>query len=169
MDEFITIGQIARAVGIRGELKVAPLTDDKARFASLRQVYIASRPYRIERFRTDADFVYLKLAGVDDRTAAETLKGKFIEIDRVNAVALSEDSYFIADLIGCKLIGSDGENLGKITDIAGYGAADVFTAFDGKRTVRFPFLKKLLVSVSPEAGVIVVDRKVFDEVSVYED
>ena len=63
----------------------------------------------------------------------------------------------------------DGAEVGKVTDVSQYGAADVYTVSDGKKTVRFPFLKKLIVKVDVEAGVIVLFKSVFDEVSVYED
>ena len=153
MKDYITIGQIVRAAGIRGEVKVKPLTDDPNRFKQLKTVYVESKPYRIEALRFDADFVYLRFAGVSDRNTAETLKDKCIEIDRVNSVPLEEGSYFIADVIG----------------VNQYGAADVFTASNGLKTVRFPFLKKMIVKVDVENGVIIVDKKIFDEVSVYDD
>ena len=47
MNEFITIGQIVRGVGIRGELKVKPLTDDVNRYKKLKVVYVKSTPYRM--------------------------------------------------------------------------------------------------------------------------
>ncbi len=169
MKDYITIGQIVRAAGIRGEVKVKPLTDDPNRFRQLRTVYIGGRPYRIEALRLDGDFVYLRFSGISDRNTAETLKDEFIEIDRVNSVALEEGSYFIADIIGCNLYMSDGESFGKVTEVNQYGAADVFTAFDGVKTVRFPFLKKMIVKVDVENSVIIVDKKTFDEVSVYDD
>ena len=169
MKEYITIGQIVRAAGIRGEVKVKPLTDDPNRFKQLKTVYVESKPYRIEALRFDTDFVYLRFAGVSDRNAAETLKDKYIEIDRVNSVPLEEGSYFIADVIGCKLYTSDGTAVGAVTEVNQYGAADVFTASNGFKTVRFPFLKKMIVKVDVENGVIIVDKKIFDEVSVYDD
>lgn len=93
--------------------------------------------------RFDGGFVYLKVAGIEDRTAAESLKDAFIEIDRINAVELDEGSYFISDIVGCKVFTDDGTEIGKVTDVSQYGAADVYTVSDGRRTVRFPFLKNL--------------------------
>lgn len=169
MDEFITIGQIVRAVGIRGEVKVKPLTDDKSRFEDLKVVYISKKPYKIARCRFDKDYVFLGLHGVYDRNEAESLKDSYLQIDRVNAVPLEEGSYFIADIEGCKLILDDGEEVGKVTEVSQYGAADVFTVVKDKTVVRFPFLKKMIVKVDVEAGVIIVKKDVFNEVCVYED
>ena len=170
MNEFIIIGQITKAMGIRGEVKVKPLTDDPNRYRKLKSVFIEDRPYRIERCRIDGnDAVYIKFLGVDTRNDAELLKDFFVKIDRVNAVDLDENTFFIADVIGCKLFTDDGAEIGKVTEVNQYGAADVFTASDGIKVVRFPFLKKMIVKVDVETGVIIVKKSVFDEVSVYEN
>ncbi len=169
MDEFITIGQIVRAVGIKGEVKIKPITDSPERYKALKVVYIDERPYRIALCRIDATAVYLMLDGVNDRNSAETLKDKYVKIDRINAVPLEEGSYFIADILGCSLKLDDGTCVGKVTEVNQYGAADVFTVSNGMDTILFPFLKKMIVSVDVEGGVIVVKKSVFDEVSVYED
>ncbi len=169
MNEYITIGQIVRAVGIRGELKIKPLTDDAMRFKRLKIVYLKSAPHRIEACRFDKDFVYLRLSGIADRTTAESVQNEYLQIDRINAVDLEEGSYFIADIIGCKVIDDNGVELGKVTEINQYGSADVYTVINGKSVVRFPFLKKMIVKIDVDTGIIILKRSVFDEVSVYED
>ncbi|MBO5215072.1 MAG: 16S rRNA processing protein RimM [Clostridia bacterium] len=169
MNEFITIGQIVRGVGIRGELKVKPLTDDVNRYKKLKVVYVKSTPYRMLSCRFDETFVYIKLSGIDDRTQADALRDCYIEIDRVNAVDLEEGTYFIADIVGCKVFTDDSTEIGKVIEVNQFGAADVFTVSDGQKTVRFPFLKKMIVKVDVEAGIIVLKADVFAEVSVYED
>ena len=169
MNEFITIGQIVRGVGIRGELKVKPLTDEVNRYKKLKVVYVKSTPYRMLSCRFDETFVYIKLSGIDDRTQADALRDCYIEIDRVNAVDLEEGTYFIADIVGCKVFTDDSTEIGKVIEVNQFGAADVFTVSDGQKTVRFPFLKKMIVKVDVEAGIIVLKADVFAEVSVYED
>ena len=170
MNELITIGQITRAIGIKGEIKIKPLTDDPNRYKKLKSVIIENRQYRIEKCRVDGhDAVYLKLFTIDTRNDAETLKDAFVKIDRVNAVDLDENTFFIADIIGCKLFTDDSIEIGKISEVNQYGAADVFTVSDGKRIVRFPFLKKMIVKVDVESSVVIVKKSVFDEVSVYEN
>ena len=169
MNNNIVIGQIVRAVGIRGELKVKPLTDDMLRYKKLKSVYVNGVPYQISSCRFDKAFVFLKLSGIDTRDDAEKRVDDFVEIDRVHSVDLSEDSYFIVDIVGCKFYLSDGSEVGVVTDVSQYGAADVFTIENGKEVCRCPFLKKLVVKIDTESKVIIADKKVFAEVSVYED
>lgn len=165
----ITVGQIIKAFGIKGEVKVKPLTDDVMRFKKLKLVYIGETPYKIIACRISEGYVYLSFIGVSDRNTSETLVGKMLEIDRINAIELEEGRYFIADMIGCKVVLSDGKHVGVITDVAQYGAADVITVKDGEKICRFPFIKKLDSSFDMENKIMNADAKVFSEVCVYED
>ena len=168
--EYITVGEVLKAQGIAGEIKVRSLSDSAERFAKLRVVYVENKPYKILNLRIDREYVYLRLQGVENRTVAETLRGKFLQIDRVHAVDLKESEYFIADLIGCELIADDCP-LGAITDILqNGGGADVINvrAPSGKE-LRFPFLNRIVKEVDVECKRFVVYRKLLDEVCVYDD
>lgn len=169
--EYITVGEIVRAHGIIGEVKVKPLTADAERFEKLRVLYIGDKPYKILGLRIDKDYVYIKLQGIDDRNAAEKLRGKFLQIDRINAVELDENEYFIADLIGCEVNDDCGETLGKIADITqNGGAVDVITVkMPSGKECRFPFLNRVVSCVDISRKKFIVIRKLLDEVCVYDD
>lgn len=168
--ETITVGEIIKAQGIKGELKIKPLTDSPERFFSLKAVYIGNAAYKVSHVRVDG-FVYLKLAGIDTRNDAEAQVGKRIEIDRVLAAPL-EDGYtfYIADVEGSALIDEHGERLGTITEVSQFGAADVFTVetVDG-RVMRFPYLKKLLLAADTQNKTFAVYKDELARVTVYED
>lgn len=104
-DEEITIGKIVSAVALRGEVKVYPYTEPKERFESLRQILLAqkgaSRPVAVEHVRYQKNMVILKLAGVDDRTAAEALRDGEVRISAASLPPLPKDTYYVRDLIGC--------------------------------------------------------------------
>lgn len=61
--------------------------------------------------------VLLRLTGIADRTAAEKLRGQTVEIPRDEAQPLDEDEFYIADLIGASVFGSDGERIGRLGDV----------------------------------------------------
>lgn len=167
--DFIEVGQVLKPQGIKGELKIKPLTDDAFRFRKLRSVYFDDVCYRLISCRI-SDYVYLKLEGVDNRNDAEKFVGKYVRIDRIHAIVPEEGSYFISDLLGSELIDESGNTMGVITDIDSYGAADVVTAenSDGK-VFRFPFLKRLLHDVDTGNKKVYVKREDTEAVSVYED
>lgn len=165
---YITVGEIIKAHGIKGELKVKPLTDDPLRFKKLKQVSINGLSYDMKSVRFDGDFVYIMLHAVTDRTGAEKLVGKEVQIDRIHAVDLPDDVWFIEDMIGCDVFLSDGKCIGKVDYIYQNGSADVYEV-KGERNVMFPFLADLIVSVDTGSKKITLKKEEFDKVAVYED
>ena len=169
--DYITVGEIIKAQGIAGEVKVKPLTACAERFGKLRVLYIDGKPYKMLGLRIDRGYVFLKLQGVDDRNAAEMLRGKFWSIDRVNAVELDDGEYFITDLIGCAVVDENGKELGKITDVLqNGGAVDVICAVSSLgKEFRFPFLNRIVSGVNIAEKKFAVIEKLLNEVCVYDD
>ena len=166
MEDFLKIGLIVKPRGIKGEVKVEPLTDDAGRFNSLKTAIIDGKEIRVER-ATVSDGVYVKFFGINDRNAAELLRGKFILISRENAVHLKENSFFIADLIGSTVFTENGK-LGVLTDITS-AKTDIFTVkTEDGGVLRFPFLKDLIVKIDVAKKEIVLKEKRLSEVGVYE-
>lgn len=169
MNDSLKIGLITKPHGIRGELKVSPLTDDPARFKRLKNVIVEDKTYGVNGARVTADAVYLSLSGVADRNAAELLRGKFLLVLREDALPLEEFSFFISDIIGCKVVTEQGELLCTVTEVTS-AKTDYFTATTvGGKTARFPFLRDMLVKVDIPAKTITVKEKRFGEICVYEN
>lgn len=169
MLEYFKIGLIVKPQGIRGELKVQPLTDDISRFSGLKEVIIEGKNYKISRSVLAGNAVILALDGVSDRNAAETFRGKFLLVKRDDAAPLESGRYFIADIIGCTVVTDGGEEIGKVTEVTS-AKTDIFTlACKDGRIIRFPFLKDALVGVDTENGKITVKAKRFSEIACYEN
>ena len=169
MNDTFKIGLITKPHGIRGELKVTPLTDDPARFKRLKNVIIDGKNYGVLGATVMADAVFLSLVGVTDRTAAEFFRGKFLLVERKDAEPTGEFSYYISDIIGSKVVTEKGETVCTVTDVTS-AKTDYFTAVTEKgETVRFPFLRDFLVGVDVAAKTITVKEKRFGEVCVYEN
>lgn len=166
MEEFLKIGLIVKPRGIKGELKIESLTNDAGRFNALKETYIDGNVFKVEK-AVVSDGVYLKLFGVNDRNAAELMRGKFLCVSRDNAVNLKENTFFIADLIGADVF-TEKEKIGRLTDITS-AKTDIFTVetSDGK-TLRFPFLKDLIVKIDVAEKQIILKEKRLSEVGVYE-
>ena len=169
MEQTLKIGLIVKPQGIRGEVKVQPLTDDINRFNDLKEVIIDDKNYRVLKSVIGGGTIFLTLSGVSDRNTAETFRGKFLRVTRENALPLEEGRYFIVDIIGCNLITETGEKIGEITEVFS-SRTDVFTVkcVDGK-IMRFPFLNDTVIKVDVTNKTIVVRKKRLDEVACYED
>lgn len=161
------IGIIIKPQGIKGELKVKPLTDDPARFLSLESVLIEGAPFKVIAADVRGGFVYLRLFGVDDRNAAEIYRNKYLSVQSGQAIKPRKGSYFISELLEADVF-VGGDLIGTVSDISNYGSADVYTV-TGIRTVRFPLIKRLVISIDTEEKRIVLDPIAFSEVAVYED
>ncbi len=168
MQEFFKIGLIVKPQGIRGELKVMPLTDDANRFYNLKQVTIDDVVYKVLSVRLGDGAVFLALSGIADRNSAELMRGKFLVVDRENAVKPATGTYFVADIIGCTVVTETGKTVGEVTDVT-EAKTDIFTLKRGAKVLRFPFLKDLVLSVDVEKRLITVKEQRLNEVCVYED
>ena len=139
MKEYIEVGQIVKPQGIKGEVKVIPITDDPLRFEGENIFFFeengAYTPVTARFSRFDGQAVYLFIEGVDDRNAAEKLRGRYLLVDRAHAAQLGEDEYFIVDLIGLNGFDETGKSYGTLTDVTSNGANEIWevTADDGKK------------------------------------
>lgn len=137
--ENIKIGKIVNAVALRGEVKVYHYSDYKERFEELDEILVerngakrhAMERYSIEGVRYQKDMAILKLKGVNDRNAAEALKDCDVYITEADLRELPEDTFYVRDLIGCRVIneGSESETaeeIGTITDVLQNSAQDIY-------------------------------------------
>lgn len=169
MNANIVIGKIVKPQGIRGEVKVIPLTDDSARFKSLSYVIIDSVRYEVKSCRVTGEAVFVMLDGITDRNGAEDLRNKDVEVLRQDAVKLPEGRHFIVDLLGSTVVTDDGTTVGILREILPY-KTEVYRVkcADGKHLL-FPVADGLIVSTDTKDKRIVVSAKRLSEVSVYED
>ena len=124
--EKIKVGQVVNVVGLKGELKVYHYSDYKERFEELSKIYLENTFYKISNVRYMKELVILKLEGIDDRTEAEKHKGENIYIDQEDKRVLPEDTYYIIDLIGLRVMEENGNVLGVISDVIQNTAQDLY-------------------------------------------
>ena len=169
MEDLLRIGLISKPQGVRGELKIQPLTDDINRFAKLKEVIIDGSSYRVTSVKIGGGVVFMSLFGLTDRDQAERFRNKFICVNRENAIPLEEGRYFIVDVIGCVITTDQGQTVGEVFDVIS-ARTDIFTVkgIDGK-IMRFPFLKDAIIKVDVENKSIVLKDKRLKEIACYED
>lgn len=151
------VGRILKAHGVRGEVVVASESDNPTRFArgavlatpdGSRLVVRASRPH-------NASFV-VSFEGVDDRTAAERLRGKALSIEPTDRRVLEPDEYWPDDLIGLHVRDQEGTPLGVIVDVV-IGAQDRLVVQTSSGTVDVPFVHSLVPHVDMPGGFVTVN------------
>ena len=161
MEEYLEIGQIVNTNGLKGFLKVKPLTDDITRFEDLETIYIQRNKelieFKIQEVKYVKNMVLLKLEGIDDIEEAEKYKNFYIKINRKDAVELEEDSYFIVDIIGSEVYTDEDAYLGKVIDVFQTGSNDVYTVkSESGKEILLPAIKDVVKSVDVKNKKIIV-------------
>ena len=162
MTERFQIGAVTKTHGVRGEVKVFPMTDDVNRFRKLSEIIVrkksgAEETLEVESARFFKNMVILKLHGIDTVEKAEEYRGSALFVTRENAVPLSENEYYIADLIDLAVLTDNGEALGTLTDVLSTGANDVYevTSDTGKQYL-IPAIRDCILDVNIEAGTMTI-------------
>ncbi|MBE5791328.1 MAG: 16S rRNA processing protein RimM [Clostridiales bacterium] len=173
MNKYLLIGEVLKPQGVKGDVKVRPITCDIFRFEDLDEVFFVKdgeySPIGVSLVRMDEDAVYLHFDGIDDRNQAETIRGNLLYVDRAHAVELEEDENFIVDLIGLKGVDDEGNEYGKLVDVMQPGGNDVYVFRDRRREVLVPALKTAILKVDLEAGVMLMSAKRLREVAVFDE
>ena len=173
MQDYLLIGEITKPQGVRGELKLRPITCDPGRFEGLTTAYVKDgdgyKPVSISVRKADADAVYLRMEGVETRNDAELVRGTMLYIDRAHAVELDEDSTFLCDLVGLRGVLTGGGEIGTLTEVMQPGGNDVYVFKGAKGEVLVPALKSVVVKVDLNEGVMLLDSARMAEVAVYDE
>ena len=152
----IALAAVAGAHGVKGELRLKLFSDSVESLSRHKKVHVGGVERRLLSIR-DAKNPVARIEGIDDRSAAEALRGSLIEVERSALPSLEEGEYYHADLIGVPVVDSEGRELGNVAAVENYGAGDLLEieAEDGTRSL-IPFkagiaeLHDCLIVVDPE-------------------
>jgi 16S rRNA processing protein RimM len=163
MNEYLIIGKIGGAHGVRGEMRVSPITDDVRRFRALSDCVILTpaekllRTARISEKRVTGDTVLVTFEGVSDRDEAQKLTGFYLAVKRGDAPPLEKGRYYIADMIGCTVADQTIGVIGRISEILQTGSNDVIVVKrPEKQDLLIPFLKDVVTDVDVFAQKVTV-------------
>lgn len=162
--DWTLLARLVRPQGRHGEVLAEILTDFPERFAERKRVFLleqtpdartskAAREAILERHWLHKGRVVLKFAGVDSIGEAEALRGLAVAIPASERAELTDDSVYISDLMGCRVIDLNSKDLGEITDVDREAAVLVVRA-EGAKTaseeILIPFAKAYLVKIDLE-------------------
>lgn len=125
--ELLFVAQVGAAHGVRGEMKVTTFTADPMALVDYRDLMRqdGSPALTIVSARPVKGGIVCKAKGVEDRNAAEALRGLKLYIDRASLPEPEEDEFYLADLIGLAVETAAGEVLGKVKTVQDFGAGDL--------------------------------------------
>jgi 16S rRNA processing protein RimM len=155
-DKRVALAAVAGAHGVKGEVRLKLFTNSAAGLASHRRVFIGEAEHRLTDVREGGKTAVARIQGVSDRSAAEALRGKLLEVERSDLPPLEKGEYYHADLLGLPCVDADGEPVGTVASIENFGAGDLLEVElpDGKRSL-IPFRDGV---ADLEDGRIILDR-----------
>lgn len=148
--ESIIIGEILKPQGIKGELKVYPITDNVNRFKKLKEVYLSDgkneMSFSVKGVRIDPKgMVFLYLEGIDTPEQVEKYRGFQVRVDR-SEVPVLKDRWYYFELEGMRVYEND-KLLGTLTRVQETGANDIYLVKTSEGEICIPALKSVVINV----------------------
>jgi 16S rRNA processing protein RimM len=144
-EKLVTVGRIVNSHGIRGELKVVPETDFPERFDKGNALIIVDSqnkqtPVTVQTSRLHKNMFILQFDQFSNINDVEKFKGSLLKIEAKDQQPLEEGEYYYHEIIGCKVVTEEGQELGLVSEVLTPGANDVWV-------VSLPKGKQLLLPV----------------------
>lgn len=156
------MGRIVGPFGVHGWLKVKPYTEAPDGLGAFAAWYVrtaqGSREIALEDFEVHSKGPVAKLAGCDDRDAAERLRGAEVAVERAALGEAQEGSLYWVDLVGLEVVDEGGERIGKVESLFEAGDASVMVV-QGEKERLIPFIADYVKDVDRKAGRITVEWK----------
>lgn len=163
-DGYLIIGQIIGPHANRGEVKIDSHTDFPERFDPGALLLLGTKltPKEILSSRPHKGHVLAMLEGINDRQAAEGVRGTWLFLPEADAAELDEDTFWIHDLLGLTVQTGEGRLLGKVTDVLATGANDVYLIAPAQgvnrgKEILLPAIAQVIRTVDVAAGLITVE------------
>lgn len=159
--KLIPAGKISSAHGIKGDLKLFSYLESPENFRLYKNFYNKDgEKIKFTFLRTQQNFAIIRLENINDRTAAEKIKGTEFFLNREEMPETKKGEYYYEDLIGLKVLASD-KKIGQIRSINNYGAGEIIEIeyYDTqKKNELFAFTKTTFPEINIKEGYIVFEE-----------
>lgn len=174
-DAFLLVARVLRAHGTQGELACEIITEFPQRFGRTKRVFLVPprgptrleplagvqpKPYtvtaaRLTQHRGHPE-VILHLEGIADRDAGEEFRGWLVQVPESESWRLPRGRFYWHQIIGLRVVTTDGEEIGTVSDILETGANDVYVVKGSGDERLLPAIKQVIIEIAPERGEMIV-------------
>ncbi len=158
MDKQVIIGKIVAPHGVRGDIRILPLTEKPEQFLKLNYLLLDNgQQLRIGNVRFHKKMILASAEEITSMNEAELLRGKNVSIFSEDLPPLEEGRFYVSDLLGLKVSLEDGKDLGRLKDIISTGNNDVYVIeVPGDKDILLPALKIYVKKIDLNEKLIVV-------------
>lgn len=157
MDDKVVIGEVISIWGLQGALRIHPLTDFMDRFKLGAKFLIGDTTYTIESSHTNKGNIIIKLKDINSPEAAAELCHQLMEIPESQLMPLPDGVYYQFQIIGLKVVTTNGLSLGKITQILDTASNDVYVIKSGKKDILIPAVKDVIKNINLAQGYMTIE------------
>lgn len=161
--EYLSVGQIVKTVGLRGEVKVYPLTHFRgSRFKKGNHVFVLNDKNEVIRDLTiknhqqkdTVDIIsFNEIATIEE---AEQLINAYLNVVKDRSF-LKKDEYFYSDLIGNDVFFDNGQEIGKVIKVEEYASYVTLRIKTSGKDVLVPFVNRFINEVNLEEHKIIIN------------
>lgn len=153
-DRFVPLAIIRHAHGVRGEVKVASLSNPPEAFLNHALHSAEGTKFKLTRTGTQPKYVICRIEGITDRTGAEAARGTTLGVMRSTLPEDADDVVFADELIGLRVINDASEEIGIIRDIVNYGASDIVVINTPTGELMLPFTHQFFPKDAENAALL---------------
>ena len=161
LPDYIVIGQVTKPHGVRGALRIEPMTNDPMRFRRLHSVSLSfdddeRTAFDIAGVEVANQYVILSLKDLEDRDEAEKWRRAYVEIPRSECLPLPEGEYYYFELIDLLVMTSEGTEIGWLEDVLVLPAHDVYVVRAGEKEFLIPAVPEVIEKIDLDAGTMTI-------------
>ena len=162
MELYLT-GIVLKPKGLKGELKVQPVTDYPESFLKRREFYMGKTQgdavlRKVLTAKLNQGFAWMVFEGIGTREEAEAVAGYRLFVTGEELEPLPDDRAYIHDLIGLEVLDEDGGRIGVVSDVLQMPAHDVYEIEVGGRKVLVPAVEEFVDEIDLRKGIMVLRR-----------
>lgn len=159
--ELIEIGRVVRPHGLTGRVKVMSYLESTGMLHDVSGLFVGGSVqeavfFPVAAVQTGKDFFILQLGGIDDRDAAERLRGSSVWISSEKTVKPADGEYYWSEIIGLQVLTEEEQILGRIESVFPTGSNDVYVCRGGDREILLPAIEEVVRKIDTDRGVMVV-------------
>ncbi|QNO16384.1 ribosome maturation factor RimM [Alkalicella caledoniensis] len=147
MEQKIKVGKITSTHGVRGEVKIYPLSDISTRFEKGSDLILGNLKLTIEKSRPHKNMFIIKFKGYDNINDILEFVGNYLEINKRDVAPLPEGQYYLFDIIDCEVYTDDDVYIGKVESVIETGSNDVYVIKNGSKEVLIPAIRQVVSKV----------------------
>ena len=154
----VAVGRVNATWGLRGHVKVTPLTSNPDRIRPGAVLLVRGEPRAVLDVRSPRGYPCVVFEGYEDAASAAALRGAMIEIEDADLPGLPDGEFYVHDLVGLAVVAAGGEPVGELAEVIRTGANDVYLVRrEGARDALIPAIRDVVLGVDLEAGTMRIE------------